>query len=516
MSDRWIPIDPVGVRVSVKPEHRPILVQWACLFAFLGLAAPTVISYASYGLSWDPAYYLHNAVCMNHAVYDFSWSRVAECLSNTSKGPIMDLFTLPWGRTGGTFWGIGLAFVGLALFIWILLLITYLTCVRARVPPTSLLIAGASICLTPFLRLNGGAMMTDTLLGWSIALGLMLIPLEYSDPQISFWPSIVRGLLWALVINVGLLSKVTFVFFLGTIGVALLVIRWQRSGKRPLFYSLIGCLVGSAPALLIWLTYGKNFLHFAVRAALSLAQLYSIPGMTSVGYLRRYFGDLGFALAPLSVLIILFVRGLFIEEEGRLVRVLPLGIVLMYLVTASVSQNRDPRFSIPVMIAMPIALSWTTLRRASEPMQAMPIVAALLVGMLFVIPMVGKPDIAPIESIEQLLRSLSQGRPMDIMVATEGGYFNIDTVELARQIGGEYLRAVRVDTVAYDEINNRTLEDGLRRISKSDYVLFLKPGNSPSPDWTRTHAEDYRAYCEKIGSLMNAQTSPDFDVYKMH
>src|SRR5579862_3074813 len=517
MSDRSIVIDPVGAPLGAKLERRPLLVHLVCLFAFLGLAAPTVISYAPYGLSWDPAYYLHNAVCLNHAVYDFSLSRMAECLTNTTKGPIMDLFTLPWGRTGGTIWGVGLAFVGLAFFTWILVLVTYLTCVRAGIPQTSVLTAGASICLTPFLRLNAGAMMTDTLLGWCVALGLMLIPLEYSDPQTFWWPSFFRGLLWSFIINVGLLSKATFAFFLGAIGITLLVIRWRRSGTWPLLYSLIGCLLGSTPAVLIWLMYGKNFLRFAIRAAVSWAQLYSIPGMTSVGYLKRYFGDLGFALLPLLVLVILFFRGLFIEAEGRLVRLLPIGIVLAYLGTASISQNRDPRFTIPVMIAMPIALCWTTLRKPSElPLRATPIMVALLVGVMCAIPMVGKPEIDPILRTEQLLKDLSQGRPMGVMVATEGGYFNIDTVELARQIGGQYLRGVRVDTVAYDEINNRTVEQGLSRIAKSDYVLFLKPGNSPSPDWTSTHAEDYRSYCEKIGTLMNTQTSPDFEVYKIH
>ena len=100
-------------------------------------------------------------------------------------------------------------------------------------------------------------------------------------------------------------------------------------------------------------------------------------------------------------------------------------------------------------------------------------------------------------------------------MATDGGFFNIETVELARQIGGNYLRPISLDTLVYDEVNKRTLEDGLRRIDKADYVFFLKPGNAPPPDWTMTRAEDYRAYCNKVGTLMPADTSPDFDVFKV-
>ena len=77
------------------------------------------------------------------------------------------------------------------------------------------------------------------------------------------------------------------------------------------------------------------------------------------------------------------------------------------------------------------------------------------------------------------------------------------------------MRPVRVDTLAYDEVNKRSLEEGFERIDKADYVLFLKPGNSLGPDWTMTRAKDYRAHCEKVGTLMSAQISSDFDVFKV-
>jgi hypothetical protein len=486
------------------------------LLIFLGLLFPTVINYTPYPLAWDEAYYLHRAVCMNHAFYDFSLSQVTECLAGTHKGPIMALVSLPWGKVGGTYGGVGLAFVTLGLFVWTLALAAYLTCMRGGIPITSLLLGAATICLTPFLRLTAGDMMTDALLGWSVALGLMLIPLEYNRPQTKFWSGVLRGLLWGFVIDVGMLSKATFGFFVVSIGITLLIIRWRRSGVRPLLYALGGSAAGATPAILIWLMYGRNFLRFAILAARDLAALYSVPGMTAVGYWRRYFSDLGWALIPLLFLCTLFIRGLMLEKQGSLVRLVPIGIILSYLFTAAMSQNRDIRFTIPVMIAMPFCLAWTNLKSGSEmTVRPAPILAALLVGTLCAIPMVARPETAPIQRIGDLLETLSHGRPTAVVLATEGVLFNGETVQLARQLGSENLRSISLDSLVYDEVNKVTLESGLGRIDRADYVLFSKPGNAPGPDWTMTRAADYRSYCEKVGTLMTTETSPDFEVFKI-
>jgi hypothetical protein len=392
-----------------------------------------------------------------------------------------------------------------------------MVCIRGGIPAASLMLGAAAICLTPFLRLTAGAMMTDTLLGWSVALSLMLIPLEYNQPQTKFWPGLLRGFLWGFVIDVGMLSKVTFGFFVLSIGLVLLLVRWRYSGTLPLWYALGGCIAGATPAILVWLIYGRTFLRFAILAARDLAPFYNVPGMNALGYWRRYFSELAWALIPLFFLLILFIRGLLIEKQGRLVRLLPIGIILSYLFTAAMSQNREPRFTIPVMIAMPLCLAWTNLRIASETtVRPAPVLAALLVGTLFAIPMVARPDIAPIERTGQLLKTLSDGRPTTVVLATDGVLFNSETIQLARELGSENLPPISLDSLVYDEVNKRSLEDGLKRIDNADYVLFLKPNNAPGPDWTMTRTKDYRAHCEKIGTLMSNQISPDFDVFKIH
>jgi hypothetical protein len=238
--------------------------------------------------------------------------------------------------------------------------------------------------------------------------------------------------------------------------------------------------------------------------------------MTSAGYLRRFFSGLGWGRIPLLLLLVLFVRGLLIEKRGRLVRLFPITIILGYLIIASISQNRDLRFTVPAMIGLPLCLAWTNSRSEEKSFKPYLILTGLLAVTLFSIPMVTRPEIAPIERTGELLSTLSDGRPTVVVLATDGVLFNIETVELARQLGGEYLRPVRVETLVYLESSGRSLEDAFERIDKADYVLFLKPGNSFGPDWTMTRAKDYRGHCEKIGTLISAQISPDFDVFKIH
>jgi hypothetical protein len=501
---------------------KPHLMTWICLFTFVGLVAPTVVNYRPCQLAWDEAYYLGRIICVNQAFYSPSWSHFSECMANTKKGPILTVVNLPWGRTGGEEHGIGLAFVGLALLVWTVVLTTYGISLRGGISLPALLLAALAIASTPLLRKTAGAMMTDTLLGWSVALALMLIPLEYSSKLQHFWPSFLRGLFWGFVMDLGMLNKVTFVFFLGSVWMILLVVRQDYSGERPLWYTAAGCLVGSAPALLIWRYYGANFLRFAAQVAWGeQARLWSVPGLTPLGYLLRYFSQLGFARIPLSILFALFIRGIIVQKQYRFARLLPIGIILAYLGIAARSQNRDPRFAIPVMIALPVCLAWTHFReRPSARLGSAPVIAALILVTAVSIPMVHRPELAPIRSAGELLTTLSQrprapGRPVKVVIATDGPAFNIDTFLLARQVRIHNLQGVALDTLVYDKVNRWTLEAGLKRIDAADFVLFLRPDFTPGAGWQRIWAGEYRAHTKAVGTLLDSQTSPEFDVFKI-
>jgi hypothetical protein len=515
-------MDSLFWRIHGKPKLGSSAAEWLFLFLFVALVSPTVISYSPYQLSWDESYYLGQAICANQAVYAFNATHLSGCMDESFKGPIMQVINLPWGKAGGTELGIGLAFVGLALVIWILVLSTYLACRLIGIPPTSLLLAGATIALTPFLRSSAGAMMTDTLLGWCIALALMLIPLEYCRPSGDVWPSILRGVLWGFVFDIGMLSKVTFIFFLCLIGMALLPIRERYSGEWPLRYAFLGCIVGFLPAILIWWFHWRSFLGFAFRVAWGdQARLWAVMGMTPAGYLKDYFSHLGLALIPLSILAFLFVRGIAIENHKRFARLLPVALILLYLGIAAKSQNRDRRFSIPVTVALPICLAWTSLKAPqASRVGVAPALVALATGGILSIPMIRRPDIVPIQKARVLIRKLcqeptNQSPSVRIVLADDGPSFNINTFLLAKQFEEGASCQVELDTLVYDSVNQRSLQDSLKRIDTATFVVFLKPGIAAGPDWSRVHDSEFRAYCEKVGTLQDSAISLELDVFKI-
>jgi len=128
--------------------------------------------------------------------------------------------------------------------------------------------------------------------------------------------------------------------------------------------------------------------------------------------------------------------------------------------------------------------------------------------------------VAPIQRAGDLLRTLSRGqltpgRPVNIVIATDGPDFNFDTFQLAENIEQDTLPPLELDALVYYGLNKRTANEGVNRIDAADYVLFLKPGLPAGPDWSRAYAPDYRAHCEKVGILLDAKISPDLDVFKI-
>src|SRR5262249_7397730 len=123
----------------------------------------------------------------------------------------------------------------------------------------------------------------------------------------------------------------------------------------------------------------------------------------------------------------------------------------------------------------------------------------------------------PIHEAESLLRKLvleqsSQGHETRVLIATDGPAFNINTLSLARQAGSG-LQSINLDTLVYDALNKRSMEDGLRRIEAADFVLFLKPGLPAGPQWSTVWAEQYRAHCQALGLLLDSHLSAEFDVF---
>ncbi len=241
------------------------------------------------------------------------------------------------------------------------------------------------------------------------------------------------------------------------------------------------------------------------------AALFRVPGLTAAGYVVQFFAGFHFGLIPLTALALLFVSGVRTER----VRLLPLGIVLGFLVVSAMARNLEPRYLLPVAIALPLVLSWNALRYSPPArFEAMHFLGGALVALLASVPMVARPNLGPIREVKSLQENLSRSKPILIEIATDGPDYNINTFQLARQIGYAMLQPVRLDTLVYDSIGKKTLEDGLRRISSSDYILFLKPEFTGGSAWSRQWEPQYRAYVAEHATPV-AQVSSVFEVFKV-
>jgi hypothetical protein len=486
--------------------------DWGWMFLFIATVSPSILSYKPLALDWDGAFYAHRAVCMNREFYHFNVKGMANCLAATHKGPAIDLAGLPWGPAGSTESGIGLALVGLAMMNFALAWATYWVALTSGIAPWCLALSGAAIGLAPVVQESGGALMTDALVAWCSTLALMLGALEYRTSETRPWPSFWRGALWGSVMMIGSLAKMTFgLFGLATLPI-LIYARWRRSGRRALAFTAIGAITFSLPGLLVWFLCGQAMVEFARLAFSEVAALWSIPGMGPGDYIWRFFSGLHFAIIPLTILLICFSRRIFSEK----VRLVPIGIIATYLLIAAVGQNREPRYTVTIAVTLPLALSWNSLRdRDPRRLGESHFLGIMLVALMLAIPMVARPQLTPVRHVEELLADLSHGKPTTIVLATDGPDENIEVLQLARQLGGDALRPLYLDTLVYDAINKRTLEDGYRRMAAANYVLFLKSAMVPGPDWTRTWAASYRTYAEKIGVLLASPSSREFEVFQI-
>jgi hypothetical protein len=487
--------------------------SWVWMFVFLAAVSPSILSYKPYVLMWDEAYYAHRIACMNREFYGFNVRGMANCLAGTHKSPAIELVGLLWGPAGATETGIGLSFVGLALLILVFVLVTYGTCIRAGFAPWHVALAGAVIGLAPLVRENGGALMTDILVAWCSALTVLLIALEFRTQDDAPLASFLRGGTWALVLTAGSLAKMTYGVFAAASIPILLFARWRLCGRRALLLSVSGLLTFAIPGILVWILCGPAMIDFGLRSAFGeVGALWGVAGMNAPAYLWRFFGSLGFAWVPLLLLFSLFLRGVVAEK----MRLIPVAIVLVYLLIAAMGKNREERYTLTVVVALPLALCWTGYRPArAMRLELAQFLAGLLAGFLLAVPMSARPRLTAVHNIGELLRELSNGEPSSFVIATDGPEYNIETFQLARQVGGPVLQPIRVDTLVYDAVNKGTVEDGCRRMAAADYTLFLRPEIPAGPSWTRQWASQYRACAERDGTLVDSQRFREFDVFKM-
>ena len=484
------------------------------LIAFLVLSAPSVVDYGRYQGAWDDFYFFHRAVCMNHAVYDLDWTSFLGCFSSLNKSPILAFMAVPWGPLGGTELGVGLSMVSLALTLWLVVFVTYGVCRKIGLSPLATILGAACIFLNPFITGYGGAFLSDILLSWVVLLTVLLIPLENDAVDFGRRASIYRGLLWALAINIGVLSKVTYGFFIALALPAIVLIRWRKGGLTSVITASVACVIASIPSIMVWGGFGVNFLRHAMNAAWgNAATFYAVEGLGAFQYTEAYAQSIGYSFIPLIALALFSFWQVWAQRRISFVRLLPLIIIAAYFALIAVGENRDLRFGLPVMIALPFALAALPSGRSPEPPTSSLFGMACMLGCVLVsIPMAARPQLNYVRDLNALLTQLVEQKVSRVVVATDSPEVNIESLLLAKHIGGKAFSSLTIYTLAYDFMHNKPLTVSYDLISKSDVVIFQKPIPTV-PDFTNKYAKEYLAYTMSLGFVPLARTPSYLTVF---
>jgi hypothetical protein len=489
----------------------------AVIFAiFLFLVSPSIISTQEYLPAWDDQYLLHRAICVHNSFEVHSFWRFCDCYSILTKSPLMTLLTIPWGTAGGTDLGIGLSLVSLGVLIWILSIVSFYLLVRLRIQPVIILLAGASIFLNPFLGGYGGSYLADILVSWAITVAFLLIPMELTTEKASLWGVITRGFLWALVINLGLLSKVTFGYFIPPIGLILLWLRYRNQGRWRTVGTVASAAAGSVPCIFIWALFGKQFIQHAYQASFgSYAQAYADPNGGLVNFAGKYLSAIGHAWIPVLLLACVFVWQIRRVRGYQLAVVTGVFLSLVFFAICGVSRNQDLRFAMPVMIGLPFAFAAATKPgRFRLRSNSALLLAGALACIIWSFQMIARPNLSTVREALQLLEETGQAPAARILLITDHPTLNIETFLLAKEISKDRYRSVSIDTTVYDAINGRSLESSYKKIEQSDYVIAHKPPLSSEPAFANQNAEIYRAHALKAGT-QQPSSSRLVEVYKI-
>lgn len=506
-------INPGGLaRAAVSDDgaapRTAALMRGLVLVIFL---APLAVGYNVSAPAWDELFFLHNAACVNQAIFSGSLRELDGCLAAMAKSPIMAALLVPVGPLAGSVSKLASATVVLALLTFSQIILLAALTQRVRIPLLALAVAALGVFFTPALMAGGAPLLVDHLLSVTILNTFLLLPLECDEPTSNARAAVGRGLLWGMVGSIGVLSKLTYLLFAALIFVPVIVVSFRRSGTALTALKIAATLAFGIIGLLVLLRYGPNYyVHAAAAAFGEVAQYYS-DGLTRLAFLR----DMAASVWPLWVAILILGCWAFrpghVSRERIVISLYLLAIMLLYGFVASGSQNRDARFFWPVWLAIPFctAIAVAPVRTANRAIGAAVVSVLIVVAFALSFPMLGRFDFSAVAHAARVLDLLPRDRPITVFIGTDEGTFNVETLTLAKRLGGAAHANKTTDTVVYDIVHNRTVNDSVERLRKADYVIMRVPLSNAAPEWTnRYHQQFLTALQESNDVLETLQGNP--------
>jgi hypothetical protein len=448
--------------------------------------APTFVSYASYTFGWDDAEYLWRSMAASNAF----WFGHRHDLINAigSHGPIMSLLGLPWGPLHS--WdGAGECFLTHAALTGFFVALCLFLLLRVSLKPQYLVVASACVfaALGPYLtattvRVDAAGFATDSLFAWIVFAAVLLIPYEATTRNSSDADAIVRGFLWGIIFSVGLLTKVSSLFFVGLVVPVVLVIRLRNSGLRAALVSLTSLAVCSSFVAAYWFLYGRTAWDYGWSSSFGpIAKLYAVPLPDFLGItLRESPGMLLPVLFVMAAVTYSIIRWREIEWKTNL---LPILIMTAYCMICLASRNREIRFSFPGIIALPFLFAILVSGKTPSFPSRTTAIAAIFVffyQVVAAVPTLHRPNRKSIALSEAILAQAYESNAKDILLATDSSSLNYSLMRLAIAVSPSR-STFHTANLAWRAADGSPMEKDFRDIRQADLVVFQNKEDLDSP-----------------------------------
>ena len=366
-----------------------------------------------------------------------------------------------------------------------------------------------------FVHADSTGFMADSLFAWIAFAATLLIPYEIRVPTSSTRDDIVRGFFWAVILSAGVITKVTFFYFLGLIVPILLIIRMRRNGLRSTSISLASLFVFSLPASVYWLRYGfPAFKYGWISAFGHEAALFYSP-MTK--FLSMIFHQspgmlVATILVPAGVIYAVIKR----RTADWGVSFLPLLVIAGYCGIALMSKNREGRFLITGFIGIPFLVAMLLSGKKYVISQRAALISAAVAFSCLVaagLPMFQRPDRQSIRRAEDVVAQAIDSNAKSVLFATDSSSLNGNLMKIA--VGISRRPSIESDSLAWDALFGKPIEDDYRKIRECDLIVFQSSEALVSQPFTNQRAAKYEEYARQLAGDVPVKQVDDIRIYEI-
>jgi hypothetical protein len=497
-------------------------VKWAMVALLVaGCLGPTFISYKPIVLSWDDSDYLARAVAASRALWSGDIHGLGSAVVSVHT-PAMTFMGLHWGPMKSLD-EIGRCFFALAALIAVLAAACLYMMLRIGVRPIFLVLASlcVAISLGPYItglhsddlyamHTVATGFMADNLLAWVALAAVLLLPFEARTATASIKSAIVRGALAAAIFSLGVLTKISFFYFLALILPLLLFTRLRNHGIHNILTWLAAFSCCSTPAAVYLLRYGRSAFANAQAASFGgLAVLYHVPVWHFLGGVLRE--SPGFAL---ELLLLAVASGFVVlkkRPEWSDTRFLAFLITLGFLGVVLASPSKLSRYLFPAIVALPFLLAiLVSEKKDAIPVSRAGVAAGLLLTILVAaaMPTMHREYRESLKRAELVLAQAEQLNAKSIVLATDSPTLNAPLLRLALEFS-PYKPSV--GTLAYEAMSQVPIKNDFHAISLADVVVF-QDSQHINPKFTNQRVTEYEAYLRQTG-VVPVRTSSDLYLY---